>query len=198
MTDQSEDANDHHNRMAREAEDAFNARIGNLRWAYLARGAVFLVLGLIALFWPSGSVSLMLRIFGFFLLLDGALFLWGVRRTGARFGELVPSLVTAIVGLALLLLPTASIKLAFVLLGLWAIVTGLSYLLAWWRMPVTYPERDSSRNTGIVVFLIGIVLVLWPGTGPVALGWTLAVVALVISAIMFYLASGLKSVTRSI
>ncbi|WP_164658937.1 HdeD family acid-resistance protein [Tropicibacter sp. Alg240-R139] len=178
--------------MTHNTDDAMSDRLSGMRRAYMLRGAAFLVLGLIGLFWPSGSVSLMLRVFGFFLLLDGAVQLWSIRQAGEPSNHLWTPLVTAIAGLVFLLLPTASIKLTFVLLGLWALVTGASYLLTWWRMPKTYPGRDSSRNTGILALVLGLVLVFWPGTGAVALGWTLAIMALVAALIMFYLASSFK------
>lgn len=182
--------------MTHNTDDMLNNRLTAMRRAYLLRGAAFLVLGLIGLFWPSGSVSLMLRIFGGFLLLDGAVQLWSIRQAGERSDHSWMAIVTAVAGLVFLLLPTASIKLAFLLLGLWAILTGASYLMAWRQMPKTYPGRDSSRNTGILALVVGLVLVFWPGTGAVALGWTLAIMALVAAIIMFYLASSFKRLNK--
>ncbi|SLN60853.1 hypothetical protein ROA7450_03131 [Roseovarius albus] len=192
--DQDIDPNESRPTMAQHAEIEFGERLSSLRWSYLVRGIVFLILGLIALFWPSGSVSFMLRIFGFILLLDGAINFLALKRAGGQFAGLLPSLITAILGLVLMLLPAASIKLAFMLLGLWALMMGAGYLLSWWQMPKAYPGRDNSRNTGLLAVLFGLVLVFWPGTGPVALGWTLAIMALVTSGVMFYLASSFKQV----
>ncbi|MEM7320872.1 MAG: DUF308 domain-containing protein, partial [Pseudomonadota bacterium] len=119
MTDKDQDPSKPRQNFGRSIDDAFGARLSDLRSTYLLRGAVFLILGLIGLFWPSGSVSLMIRIFGFFLLVDGAVYIWGVRKAGGQFEDLLPSLITALLGAVFLLLPTASIKLTFVLLGLW-------------------------------------------------------------------------------
>ena len=191
---QDRDPNTHSRKMAHAENDAVRDRFSNLRRTYLIRGVAFLILGLIALFWPSGSVSLLLRICGFVLVLDGVVHMLGVRQAGAQLEEVFFSLPTALVGVVLLLMPMASIKLAFILLGLWAIVAGGSYLLSWWRQPKNYPERDKSRNTGIIALLVGMILVFWPGTGPVALGWTLAFMILLASAAMFYLASSFRRV----
>ncbi|MEM9498345.1 MAG: DUF308 domain-containing protein [Pseudomonadota bacterium] len=158
----------------------------------MLRGIAFLALGLLALFWPSGSVSVLLRIFGFFLILDGVLHLLGVRRAKGRTATAVPSVISSALGAALLLLPKASIGLAFVLVGLWALVVGIGYLVTWWSMPASDPDRASSRTVGLLASLAGMVLILWPGTGSVALGWALALMALLASAIMFYLATRLK------
>ena len=194
MMDQDLEPNERRREMARKAGEVASEKMSDLWWTFLVRGIVFLILGLAALFWPSSSISLLLRIFGFFLVVDGALNLVSVRRTERQLTESAPSLVSAALGLVLLFLPAASIGLAFILLGLWALVTGIGYLMEWWKMSKADPERDTSRNIGIIAFIAGNILVFWPGTGSVALGWTLAIMAFVVSAIMFYLASRFKKV----
>ena len=57
------------------------------------------------------------------------------------------------------------------------IFTGAGYLLTWWRAPSEDPERDSARNVGLFALAGGLVLLFWPGTGVVALGWALAILA---------------------
>lgn len=178
--------------MAHHPNDAMKDGLNGRRRAYMLRGFAFLALGLIGLFWPSGSVSLMLRIFGAFLLLDGAVQLWSVKQSGGPSDGLWTPIVTGVAGLVFLLMPSASIKLTFVLLGLCTIVIGISHLMTWRQMPKTYPARNNPRNSGIIALVVGLILLLWPGTGAVALGWTLAIMALMASAIMFYLAVSFK------
>jgi uncharacterized membrane protein HdeD (DUF308 family) len=192
MMDQDLEQNERRREMARKAGEVASEKMSDLWWTFLIRGIVFLILGLAALFWPSSSVSLLLRVFGFFLVVDGALSLVSVRRAERQVAEIAPSLASAALGLVLLFLPAASIGLAFILLGIWALVTGIGYLMAWWKMSEADPERDTSRIIGIIALIAGIILVFWPSTGSVALGWTLAVMAFVVSAIMFYLASRFK------
>ncbi len=180
--------------IVQKAGEAFSEKMSDLWWTFLVRGVFFLLLGLAALFWPSSSVSMLLRIFGFFLAVDAILNLVGVRRAEGQLIEVVPSLISIVLGATLLFSPTASISLVFILLGLWAVATGVSHLIAWWTMSEVDPERDASRNIGIIAVVGGILLVVWPGTGSIALGWMLAVVAFVASIVMFYLASRFKRV----
>ncbi|MEM8630027.1 MAG: DUF308 domain-containing protein [Pseudomonadota bacterium] len=194
MSDFQDDPEERRRAFAENAGAALGQRMGDMRRTYLIRGAVFLVLGLIALFWPTGSISVMLSIFGIFLILDAVLFFFAGRRAEAGAVGLIPSVATGVLGVLLLFFSTASIKFAFILLGLWAIVTGISYLMEWRQTPEVFPDRASARNSGIAALVVGIVLVLWPGTGPVALGWALAAVALIASAFMFYLAAGFKAI----
>lgn len=180
--------------IVQKAGEAFSEKMSDLWWTFLVRGVFFLLLGLAALFWPSSSVSMLLRIFGFFLAVDAILNLVGVRRAEGQLIEVVPSLISIALGGILLFSPTASISLVFILLGLWAVATGVGHLIAWWTMSEVDPERDTSRNIGIIALAGGILLVFWPGTGSIALGWMLAVVAFVASIVMFYLASRFKRV----
>ncbi|WP_162798522.1 HdeD family acid-resistance protein [Sulfitobacter sp. SK012] len=194
MMDQDMEPNERRREMARKAAEVASEKMGDLWWTFLIRGIAFLILGLVALFWPSNSISLLLRIFGLFLIVDGALSFMSARRSEGQFTDTAPWLASAALGLVLLFLPGASVGLAFMLLGLWALVTGVGYLMTWWKMSEVDPERDTSRNIGIIALVAGAILVLWPGTGSVALGWTLAILAFVVSAIMFFLASRFKKV----
>jgi uncharacterized membrane protein HdeD (DUF308 family) len=164
-------------------------RMRGLSRGFFWRGMLALVLGLVALFWPQQSLSLLLRIAGVFLILDGiatVFFSRGYRDMQAEIGSGVLGLL---IGAVLLFLPASSAKLAFFLIGVWALVTGLTYLLTWWKLPKGARDRDSARNAGLLALVAGLVLVIWPGTGVVLTGWGLALVAFVIAATMFFLAS---------
>lgn len=178
--------------VAAKIRAAAGAKMGDLWWVFFVRGVLALALGLAALFWPTSSISLLLRIAGLVLVLDGAMTFFGMRRQPGQEGASASGIGSAVIGAALLLLPSLSAKLVFVLLGVWALFTGAGHLMTWWQMPKNDPERETSRNVSAMVLLIGIVLVFWPGSGLVGLGWIIAIVALLISALMFFLASRFK------
>ena len=87
-------------------------------------------------------------------------------------------------GAALLFLPGTSARAAFTILGVWALVTGLGYLWGARQMDAQESERSAALTLGGVISLGGLVLILWPGTGLVALAWAVAVVALVVAALL--------------
>ena len=55
-------------------------------------------------------------------------------------------------------------------------------------------ERSAALALGSVISLGGLVLILWPGTGVVALAWAVAVVALIVAALLIWVALRLKRV----
>ena len=198
MSDIEPDTEARRREIAGKARVAASDTIGDLWWVFFMRGAVALALGIAALFWPTGSISLLLRVAGLVLVLDGAMTFFGMRRQAGQGAASASGLGSALVGAVLVLLPSVSARLAFVLLGIWGLIIGVGYLMTWWQMPETDPERGTARNVGAVAVLIGIALIFWPATGLVALGWIIAIVALVISALMFFLASRLKRLSARI
>jgi uncharacterized membrane protein HdeD (DUF308 family) len=176
-----------------ELREALSERLSSLWWAFLLRGIVAAALGIAALFWPTGSISLLLQLIGVLLILDGGLTLFGFGRRGAAGGIGLGSIV---IGLVLLIWPEGTARFAFFLLGTLALITGLGSLLTWWRMPEWDPERGTTRNAGLVALLVGVALIFWPGSGLVALGWAIAFVALVAAAVMFPLAARFKTANQ--
>jgi uncharacterized membrane protein HdeD (DUF308 family) len=65
-------------------------------------------------------------------------------------------------------------------------------------MPEWDLERSTARNVGIVALLVGLLLVFWPGSGLVALGWAIAFAALAVAAVMFWLAVRFKRANERI
>jgi uncharacterized membrane protein HdeD (DUF308 family) len=176
-----------------ETREALSARLGGLWWTFFLRGLLAACVCIAALFWPTGSISLLLQVIGFLLILDGALTLFGLGRNGAAGGV---GLSTILIGLVLLIWPEGTARFAFFLFGALALIAGFGSLLASRRMPDWDPERSTTRNSGFVALIVGLVLIFWPGSGLVALGWAIAFCAAVVSAMMFWLAKRFKSVNE--
>ncbi|MFK7881530.1 DUF308 domain-containing protein [Roseobacter sp.] len=172
-----------------DAREALSSRLASVWWTFFLRGLLAAGVGVAALFWPTGSISLLLQLVGVLLLLDGGLTLFGIGRSGAAGGV---GFGAIIIGLLLLIWPEGIARFAFALLGAFALLTGLGSLLTWRQLPEADPERTSARNAGFAALLIGLFLIFWPGTGLVALGWAIAFGALAVSVMLFWLASRFK------
>ena len=135
----------------------------------------------------------MLQLVGLLLILDGGLTLFGFGRRGAAGGVGIGAIL---IGLVLLIWPEGTARFAFFLLGAFALITGIGSLLTWRQMPEWDQERTTARNAGLAALFVGLILIFWPGSGLVALGWAIAFAALVVAAIMFWLASRFKNVNE--
>ncbi len=172
-----------------EAREALSERLASVWWTFFLRGLLAAGVGLAALFWPTGSISLLLQLVGILLIVDGGLTLFGLGRKGVAGGIGIGAII---IGLVLLIWPEGTARFAFALLGAFALLISIGSLLTWRQLPEQDPERVAARNAGFAGLLIGLFLIFWPGSGLVALGWAIAFGALAVSVMMFSMASRFK------
>lgn len=171
------------------AREALGGKLAGLWWTFVLRGILTGGVGIAALFWPTASISLLLRLVAVLLIFDGGLTLFGWGRRGPVGGI---GIAAILIGLILLIWPEGVARFAFFLLGALALITGTGSLMTWKRMPEWDPERPTLRNAGVMAFVVGLALVFWPGSGLVALGWAIAFAALSVAFVMFWLAARFK------
>ena len=58
--------------------------------------------------------------------------------------------------------------------GGWALFTGVSHILAARRAKVEDTYRGPMTTMGGVVTVVGLISLIWPGTGVIAISWILA------------------------
>jgi len=190
MTDQNPQTGEILDGDSMTERDKLSAQLSSLWWTFLIRGVLAGAVGIAALFWPSGSIALLLRLVGALLIIDGGLTLLGVGRRGLLGGAAIGAVL---IGLILLIWPEGTVKLAFFLLGAWALIIGIGSLAASQQMSERDPQRGSMRGSGIAALIIGLVLMIWPAVALIALGWAIAFSALAIAAVMFWLATRLHN-----
>ncbi len=169
-------------------------RLGGLWWTFMIRGVLALLLGLSALFWPSTTVELLITLVGVFCVVDGLTGLLGVFRTPERGANLVPPLVGLAIGMVLLFWPDATVRTLLVVFGAWLLFVGITQILGARRAHLQGGDRSVMTTIGGVAAVVGLILVLWPGTGVVAISWVIAIPALVVAALLIFLALRLKRV----
>lgn len=162
----------------------------------MVRGVLALALGLAALFWPSATLSLLVRLIGIYVLFDGVVNLLAVFRAGAPGAYVTPGLLGMAVGLILLFWPGVTGRLLMVVVGFWALFQGGSLIVAARRRPPGDPDRGPALVSGALAGAAGLILVVWPGAGVVTLSWVTAIAALSIGALLVTFANRLRRADR--
>lgn len=169
-------------------------RSGGMWWTFMIRSILALVLGLCALFWPSTTVEILITLVGVFCVVDGLTGLLGVFRTPERGANLVAPLVGLAIGLVLLFWPDATVRMLLVVFGASLLFIGISQIFGARRADLQDGDRRVMTTIGGITAAAGLILVLWPGTGVVAISWLIAIPALLVSALLIFLALRLKRV----
>jgi len=167
-------------------------RRGKVWWSFLLRGLIAGALGLCALIWPSASLSILLRLVGLYLLADGVLGLIAAYRSSDRTPYFIQAAISLIIGAILLFWPGATVKTLFVIFGIWVLLSGIMQIVESRQLHPDEPDRGLMTGIGVVAAIVGLVLILWPGTGVVAIAWVIAAAAFVIAALLIFLALRLR------
>jgi len=171
-----------------------SGKMGNVWWAFMLRGLLALGLGVSALIWPKLTLALLVRLIGIYALLDGAAgIISGIRGRDLQ-SYLLPALVSLAVGAVLLFWPGLTVKWLLIILGIWTLLHGANLFLAGRSADQNDPNRGLLLTIGLVLAVIGLVLIVWPGAGAVTISWLVAALAFVVGAMLVFLALRLRQV----
>lgn len=154
----------------------------------LPQALLFLVFGIILVAWPHSTLKVLYVTFGIFALGYGAFILMGVffprpKKAGEKKAEekkaeekkaedeakkrpdwlMVPIALAAVVaGILALVWPNATSTVVLVILGIWAVGTGVIELMAGMRLPKGFAGKVLIIVTGLVSVGFGIYLLVGP------------------------------------
>lgn len=132
--------------------------------AALARALPALMLGLVITFSKDHSASFGLFVFGVFAVVTGAVLLASGMRAdrSVRGLVLVQGVVTAIAGIAALLLPSGGLGYLVPLVSAWAILSGSLETVNGIRFRRTRPVARDWLVSGVITVLLGVIFLLVP------------------------------------
>jgi uncharacterized membrane protein HdeD (DUF308 family) len=170
-------------------------------WVVLLRGLVGILFGLAVLFAPEISLTVLVLLFGAFAFVDGILALASaIRRRGStdRWWVLVlQGLAGIAVGIATAIWPDITALALVYLIAAWALITGGLEIAAAIRLRKIITREWLLALAGIASVALGIVLILFPGPGALALVIWIGAFALVYGTLLTVLAFRLRSWLRA-
>lgn len=182
--------------IAAGVQSRVSGKLGDIWWAFMLRGVFAGLLGICTLIWPTPSFTILTRLVGLYCLADGLSGFVGALRISDRGIYLLQAAVSLVVGGVLVFLPGAAARTLLRVLGGWALFTGVSHLLAARRANVEDAGRGLMFTMGGVVGLVGLVLLIWPGTGLVTISWIISLLALLLSSFLIFVALHLKRLKK--
>jgi uncharacterized membrane protein HdeD (DUF308 family) len=172
-------------------------------WIFaVIRGALALIFGLIALFAPIATSIALAIVIGVFAIVTGVFdIIEAIRHRGSSSMVLriVLGAVSILFGILVLVWPGISLAILVIMVGVWAIITGVLQIMSSVRHRAV---PDSGWVWGIIggalSILFGVVVLIWPGTGLVAIIWIIGIWAVVWGIILIVLGVKLRKAARMI
>jgi len=180
------------------AQARVSDKLDDVWWSLLVRGLLAVALGVAAILWPKATLELLFRLVGLYVLFDGIVSLVGAFRARELSTYLVPGLVSVVIGVILLFWPDVTGRLLLIVLGIWALFQGATLFWTGRRADANDPERGLAMTIGAVAAIAGMIFVLWPGTGSVAISWVIGIAALLIGALLIYLAQRVRQAAKRV
>lgn len=159
-----------------------------LATVWMIRGALALLFGILALVWPGATVVALAVLFGAYAIVDGVWMLVGAFDRHGGPGHRLWHVFTAVLGIvggaAVLLWPQLTALVLAVVIGAWAIATGAGEVWTAWKLRDRLSHPWLPIAVGGLSVLAGIVLVLWPGPGAIAIATIVGAYAIVAGVVL--------------
>jgi uncharacterized membrane protein HdeD (DUF308 family) len=167
------------------------------RWWVLAlRGLLAVLFGIAAFVWPRITATALILVFGAYALIDGAFTVlagFGERREHSGWWLVVlQGLVAIIAGVLALSWPNVTAYVLALLVGVWALITGVFLIIIAIRLRKELENEWSLLVAGLVSIALGIALVIAPVSGVVAMTWLIASYAIILGVLLIALALRLR------
>lgn len=177
------------------ATDPLVSGVPAVRTVIVVRAVLAVAFGLVALLWPDRTLVALAIAFGVYAILAGvAGVIDAVRNRGRSrwWWGLLSGSAGLVAGVLALIWPGITAVALAILVGAWAVVTGVA------EIAVVFRLRGAGRRVwlpglaGALSVVAGIVILLWPAAGAIGLAVVLGAFALLYGAALAALAGSLR------
>ena len=165
-------------------------------WAIVLRGVFAVLFGLGTFLWPGITLAVLVLLYGGYLFVDGILaVLWALkrRREGSfAWGVFLAGLASLAAGVLTLLWPGVTAIALLYLIAVWAIVRGVFEIVAAFHLRRELTNEWLLALNGVLSVLLGVILIVAPGAGALAVLWLVGSFVIVVGILMIVLGFRLK------
>jgi uncharacterized membrane protein HdeD (DUF308 family) len=169
-------------------------------WLIALRGLMAILFGVLTFVWPGVSLYALVLLYGAFALVDGGLALWaaiGGRKANESTGWLILVGVAGLLaGIVTVLWPGLTALALLYLIAWWCIVRGLFEIVGAIRLRKEIDNEWWLVLEGILSVALGLILLVRPGAGALALLWLIGAWSILVGAMLLALAFRLKSLKK--
>jgi len=167
-------------------------------WTFILRGLLAIAFGVLAFVAPVWGVAILVALFGAWALIDGVTNIWtGIRTRNVDRNwwlEILEGLVSVAVGVIAFAMPDFAAEVLVILIAVWAIVTGVFQIWAAIRLRERIRGEFWLGLAGVASILFGVILLVFPAAGALALVWLIGSGAIAIGVFLTILGWRLRGV----
>jgi uncharacterized membrane protein HdeD (DUF308 family) len=184
---------------------AVSALLGTLAenwWLLLLRGLAAIAFGVLAFFWPGITLVALTYLWGAYAVADGiiaigAAFSASGSDAGPRWWLGLSGAVSILAGIVAFAYTGMTALVLLMFIAVWAIIIGVLQLYAASQLRKVIDNEWWLILSGLLSIAFGAVLIAWPGTGALAVIWTIAWFAVFFGCMFIGLAFELKKFKRT-
>jgi uncharacterized membrane protein HdeD (DUF308 family) len=172
-------------------------------WVFAIRGIAALVFGALAFIWPERTLTVLVYLFGAYVLVDGVSLLIALVRgddVARRHGWAVAimGVLGIVVGVVTFVAPGLTALSLLYLVAFWAITTGTFQVIAAIQLRKELDNEFWMALGGVASIVFGVLLVAAPGEGLISLVWLVGIWAVVFGVSSLSLAYRLHKIDASL
>jgi uncharacterized membrane protein HdeD (DUF308 family) len=160
-------------------------------WIIALQGIAAVIFGVLAIIWPGITLLALVFLFAAYALVDGVLALIrGVRGEGGRrdWTQVLLGIVGIAAGVIAYAVPGITAYALLLVIAAWAIASGLIELKAAYQLREVIRREWLLALDGLVSIVFGLVLVVFPSAGALAVVWLIGSFAVASGVILLMIA----------
>jgi uncharacterized membrane protein HdeD (DUF308 family) len=170
-------------------------------WAMALRGLAAILFGILAFVWPRMTLTVLVFLWGAYALLDGVVAIAAGIKSHGEFKRwwvlLVEGILSVLAGVVAFIMPGITALVLLILIGAWAIVTGVFEIAAAIQMRKYITGEWMLALAGVASILFGVALLINPAVGALAVVWLIGAYSILFGVLMVGLGFKLKGLTHA-
>ncbi len=171
-------------------------------WVLAIRGVAAILFGVAAFVWPAITLTVLVLLFGAYALVDGIFaVIAGItaRKEEERWWMMVlEGLAGIVIGVVTFLYPNITALALLYFIAAWSILTGVFEIAGAIRLRKEIEGEWLLALAGVASIIFGVLLVIQPGAGALALIWLIGAYAIVFGILMLVLAFRLRGMRDTV
>ena len=164
-------------------------------WALALRGVLAVLFGIMAWFWPDITLRVLVLLFGAYALVDGVFALIAAvsgASEGRRWTLLLEAVAGNAAGVLTVVWPDLTALALLYVIAAWAIITGVFEIIAAVELRRVIEGEWLLALGGLASILFGVLLIVFPGEGALALTWMIGTYAVIFGIVLIVLGLRLR------